>query len=384
MILLPPFQTQIIMKLNRMQSPDLAPVHTLPFPTRFPSIRAKFAEKLVRVDHSPTSLAALRKREENIAATKITEFLRKAVAAQSYGLMFANGSRFAEIGDALQKRDKYNFQSLSHLEKLSKINIEAVSKRLDKLSPGELDLKQKIMSRKLVFRHQSNANVDEGGILKIFSNHNLTQKNLATKNSIQMLHRDFEALSNHDFVFFGVEFSGKGTKTPPLNHLYGFCDFGANAFLVDEDHPGFKNSYLTLTAHCVTQPPRVGMNGHSEFMCQFPLASDEILRPRIRRYHEDNAPLFSFKDMKKAMALHLIEFSRNSQDEKFRNFVTSQAILEDACLDRILNSVFQPEFHLPRLLATKEYARHELRPMTIEEAVNAGNIKNLECIVHNL
>ncbi|RBB92135.1 hypothetical protein C3E97_034090, partial [Pseudomonas sp. MWU12-2115] len=97
--------------------------------------------------------------------------------------------------------------------------------------------------------------------------------------------------------------------------------------------------------------------------------------------YRQNAPIFNYRDMKAAVALHLIEFLRDSKDAAFKAYVFDQTMQSGQALDRVLNSVFQDEFHIPRLMATTDYAKHPLRPMLLKEAVDSVNLPALSGLV---
>lgn len=89
-----------------------------------------------------------------------------------------------------------------------------------------------------------------------------------------------------------------------------------------------------------------------------------------------DVPIYTAEHMKEAMALHLIDFIRFSQDHEFKNAVLNNS-LNGFELDRLLNFVFQAEFHIPRLLSTTDYKKVVLRPMKLEEAIKTSNIYEL-------
>ncbi|MGC3030418.1 T3SS effector OspC family protein [Burkholderia sp. DN3021] len=312
-------------------------------------------------------------------AQKIGTFLRKVVAAQSYGLMFANGSAFEKTGDALPKKrehEAYGFSPLKKLDDLSKKNVSAIRNRLGVLTGSETSLKEKITMAKWDFRHQTNAMLDDGKTLNIASNHMLSRNGESFRS--KTFAEDKEVLSNHDFVFFGVEFSGIGKEGRPLNSKHQTVDFGANAYVVSENLPSLRHGYLTLTDHFENRLPFWRYPEHKDFFQQFPIAESELSRAIPDGVKYGDAPIFSFDDMKEAVALHLIEFLRNSKDYKFREYVLTQALNSGREMDRVLNSVFQAEFHVPRILSSRDYAKHTLRDISLEEAVEAANFPELD------
>ncbi|MGY4730838.1 T3SS effector OspC family protein [Burkholderia pyrrocinia] len=328
---------------------------------------------------SATSITNQMKDVKNAAAQKISTFLRKVVAAQSYGLMFANGSVFEKTGDALPKKgehEAYGFSSLQKLDDTSKNNLSAIRNRLGALTGDEISLKEKITAAKWDFRHQSNAVLDDGKTLNIASNHMLSHSNVPFRS--KTFAEDKELLSNHDFVFFGVEYSGIGNKDRPLNSKFQGVDFGNNAYVVSEDLPSLRHGYLTLTDHLDTTLPSINHPENPKFFQKFPIAMSELSRPIHNGGGMGDAPIFSFYDMKEAVALNLIEFLRNSGDDKFREYVLTQAMNSGHEMDRVLNSVFQAEFHVPRILSSQDYVKHMNRDIFLEKAVETTNFSELD------
>ncbi|AUH50908.1 hypothetical protein CXB49_08835 [Chromobacterium sp. ATCC 53434] len=341
----------------------------------------EMGSRLSGVSRAPLPHAAAGRDGEAAAAGKIGAFLRKAVAAQSYGLMFANGKLFEATGDALEKREQYGFSALKRLDGLSRRNLDAVAARLGALDSAEQALKQHIMAGAWHFRHQSNAALDDGEKATIASNHLLSRQ--ARSSGGNTFADDKALLSNHDFVFFGVEFSGRDKNDKPLNHKHSTMDFGANAYVVSDALPACRNGYLTLTDHFFNRVPGGREAEHQDFVGRFAQMGRESGRWIHEGKYRQNAPLFCYRDMKAAVALHLIEFMRNSQDEAFKAYVFDQATQSGPALDRVLNSVFQAEFHIPRLMATTDYAKHPLRPMLLKEAVDSVNLPALSDLVSN-
>ena len=189
---------------------------------------------------------------------------------------------------------------------------------------------------------------------------------------------DIRCLSNQDFVFLGVEFSDDKAQ-PPLNTRHSTVDFGANAYIVDEQFP---HGYLTLTDHFDNTIPPAFMHEHKEFIAQFSEVRNEI----YRKVHGDKGtkdiPIFNSKDMKLGLGLHLINFLRNSNDTEFKGFALNEN-LDGKNLDRILNFVFQPEFHVPRMVSTDNFKEVKLREISVEDAVKASNFKALSVHMRN-
>nr|WP_318382767.1 T3SS effector OspC family protein [uncultured Enterobacter sp.] len=300
------------------------------------------------------------------AADTIKGFLRHAIAAQSYGSMFANGAYFKSTGNDFPRYEGKSSQaSLDHLDKVSAQYLTAIKAKTPNLTPAEKTLLGKVIDAPWHYRHQSDAFLGRD-TLNISSNARLEARGI--KSSSHTLSADRECVSNHDFVFFGVEFAGDIAQ-PPVNTLHSGNDYGAGVYLVGDNFP---LGYLTLTDHYDNIVPYNHMSEHEEFSARFECAHEEV----IRRVHGDkgrnDAPLFNTKDMKLALGLHLIHFLRQSEDAEFKAFALNDK-LNGTALDRVLNFVFQPEFHVPRMVSTTDFKSHFHRPMQLEDAVRASN-----------
>jgi len=86
--------------------------------------------------------------------------------------------------------------------------------------------------------------------------------------------------------------------------------------------------------------------------------------------------------MKRGLALHMIEFLRSCTDVAFRVFVMRcEPGTED--MDRAIHLVFQPEFHVPRMLSTHDYTQQTLRGMTLGEAVDAVHTERIQALIQS-
>lgn len=329
-------------------------------------------EKLISVQNSQNTMvnsSDLKNRSADI----IKVFLRETIAAQSYKKMFSKGEYFKELGIALTDTSerKSSLNALRHLNKVSKYYLKKIKEKTQDLVLSEKVLLSKLVDAKIHFRHQSNSNlVNAAGILNIMSLHKLQSNGISTaKNTYS---EDIRCLSNQDFVFFGVEFSDDKDKLP-LNTRHSTVDFGANAYIVDEQFP---HGYLTLTDHFNNTIPPAFLHEHKEFIAQFSEVKNEI----YRKVHGDKGvkdiPVFNYKDMKLGLGLHLINFIRNSNDTKFKSFALNKD-LGGENLDKIINFVFQPEFHVPRMVSTDSFKEVKLREISAEDAVKASNFEAL-------
>ncbi|HHX8750151.1 TPA: T3SS effector OspC family protein [Morganella morganii] len=316
---------------------------------------------------------------KNRSADVIKSFLRKTIAAQSYNEMFSKGDDFKKLGIALTDSlvRKSSFSSLQHLNKVSKNYLTKIKEKTRNLTSQEKVLLSKVIDAKIHFRHQSNSYlVNPAGTLNIMSLNKLKSDGISTaKNTVS---KDIKHLSNQDFVFFGVEFSGDKAQLP-LNTYHSTVDFGANAYIVDEQFP---HGYLTLTDHMDNTIPPASQQEHKEFIAQFTGVRKEI----YREVHGDkgirDVPIFNSKNMKLGLGLHLINFLRNSNDTEFKKFALDKN-LDDKNLDKILNFVFQPEFHVPRMVSTDNFKEVKLRDISVEDAVEASNFEALSGYIRN-
>lgn len=316
---------------------------------------------------------------ENRSADVIKAFFKKTIAAQSYNKMFSKGNNFKGLGLALTDSSarKSSLQSLQHLNNVSKNYLTKIKEKTQDLTSQERVLLSKVLDAKIHFRHQSNSNlVNASGILNIMSLNKLQSNEISSaKNTYS---EDIQCLSNHDFVFFGVEFSDDKAQLP-LNTLHSTVDFGANAYIVDEQFP---HGYLTLTDHFDNTIPPAFLHEHQEFITQFPGVKREIYRIVHGDKGTKDIPIFNSKDMKLGLGLHLIDFLRNSNDSEFKSFAMNTN-LDSKNLDKILNFVFQPEFHVPRMVSTDNFKEVKLREISAKDAVKASNFEALSVHMSN-
>lgn len=309
----------------------------------------------------------------------IKDFFKRTIASQSYHKMFSEGADFKELGIALAppSAKKASLHSLQHLNNVSKNYLSKIKEKTQNLTPQERVLLSKVVDAKIHFRHQSNSNLAAGaGTLNILSLHKLQSDGIATaKNTYS---EDIRCLSNQDFVFFGVEFSDDEAQLP-LNTRHSTVDFGANAYIIDEQYP---YGYLTLTDHYdnIIQP--AFRHEHKNFIGQFTDVRNDVYRKVHGDKGSKDVPVFNTKDMRLGLGLHLIDFLRNTNDAGFRNFALNEN-LDSKNLDKVLNFVFQPEFHVPRMVSTNNFKDVKLREISAEDAVKASNLEALSLHVKN-
>ena len=304
----------------------------------------------------------------------LQRFFKRVLAAQIYGEMFSTGEYYKKSGIDLAAQHKpFTLVSLTHLDRVSSQNLQAVKAKVLPLNAAENALLSRINSAPIRLRHQTNADLG-GTALTILSNKALSKAQSDTGS--HTFTEDRECVSNDDFVFFGVEFC-KSVDGRPMNTLHGRMDYGANAYLIDTVSP---NGYLTLTDHFDHFVPNGIVSEHRGFAKQFSVVNQEVCRSVQGPKGCHDVPLYSVVDMRLALALHLVEFLRLSADQEFKAFVLRSS-LTDVELDRVINLVFQPEFHVPRAVRTDNYHRVATRSMDLFEAVNASNFSVLERLV---
>lgn len=252
---------------------------------------------------------------KNRSADVIKILFKKAIAAQSYNKMFSNGANFKELGIALTDPSarKASLHSLQHLNNVSKKYLTEIKEKTQNLTSQEKVLLSKVVDAKIHYRHQSNSNmVDAAGTLNIMSLDKLQSNGICTAKNTYLV--DKQSLCNQDFVFFGVEFSDDKAQLP-LNTRHSTVDFGADAYIVDEQFP---HGYLTLTDHCDNTIQPAYLHEHKKFRSQFTRVGNEINRKVHGNKGTKDIPIFNTKDMRLGLGLHLIDFLRNSSDSEFK------------------------------------------------------------------
>ncbi|POT59479.1 hypothetical protein C3432_01795 [Citrobacter amalonaticus] len=311
------------------------------------------------------------------ASNVIKDFFKKTIAAQSYNHMFSEGANFKKLGVDLAKptADKAPLSTLHHLDNISKSYLVKIKEKTHNLTPDEKELLRKVVDAKWHFRHQSNSNLSDGH-LNILSQKKLKYDGVVTGGNTKP--QDIKCLANNDFVFFGVEFSNDEAQLP-LNTRHTDVDFGANAYILDDQFP---YGYLTLTDHFDNTIPPAFQHEHAGFVSRF----SEVRSETYRKVHGEkgvfDVPMYSTKDMKFALGLHLIDFLRQSRDVSFKRFALNEN-LDSKGLDRVLNFVFQPEFHVPRMVSTTHFKEVKLREISVKEAIGASNMRVLTAHINS-
>ncbi|SRL17514.1 OspC1 [Shigella flexneri] len=272
--------------------------------------------------------------------------------------MFSQGTSFKSLNLSLEAPSgaRSSFRSLEHLDKVSRHYISEIIQKVHPLSSDERHLLSIIINSNFNFRHQSNSNQ--------------THKNTYSE--------DIKEISNHDFVFFGVEISNHQEKLP-LNKTHHTVDFGANAYIIDHDSP---YGYMTLTDHFDNAIPPVFYHEHQSFLDKFSEVNKEVSRYVHGSKGIIDVPIFNTKDMKLGLGLYLIDFIRKSEDQSFKEFCYGKN-LAPVDLDRIINFVFQPEYHIPRMVSTENFKKVKIREISLEEAVTASNYEEINKQVTN-
>lgn len=331
-----------------------------PFPSQTTRLSEEFKGAAENSGHA--SLNQSSRMDEDKASRVITNFFRRMVAARSYHHMFSNGSQFATKGLKPPRAEinRYPLAPLTHLKKMSAQNLALVTERVGKLSADEVGLQQNILASEWGFQHQSPVRLDNNGVLKISSNHLLKKNGTAFKSNTPGIF--LSELANNDFVFFSVEFSGGHKKgDAPLSQTHATEYYGKNSYIIDEEDPRCHTGYLTLTDHLDTRVPPPEYSGNAWFISKFPNSSRKIHRNVVLAIGgKEIAPIYSFQDMKKAVSLHLISFLRGCNDAKLNKFAFHEVTSSSAELHQLLNTVYQCEFHIPRIVGTTTYTKHNL------------------------
>ncbi|MDD0555350.1 T3SS effector OspC family protein [Shigella sonnei] len=310
-------------------------------------------------------------------ADTVKSFLRKSIAAQSYSKMFSQGTSFKSLNLSIEAPSgaRSSFRSLEHLDKVSRHYLSEIIQKTHPLSSDERHLLSIIINSNFNFRHQSNSNLSNN-TLNIKSFDKIQSENIQTyKNTFS---EDIEEIANHDFVFFGVEISNHQEKLP-LNKTHHTVDFGANAYIIDHDSP---YGYMTLTDHFDNAIPPVFYHEHQSFLDKFSEVNKEVSRYVHGSKGIIDVPIFNTKDMKLGLGLYLIDFIRKSEDQSFKEFCYGKN-LAPVDLDRIINFVFQPEYHIPRMVSTENFKKVKIREISLEEAVTASNYEEINKQVTN-
>ncbi|WP_039058647.1 T3SS effector OspC family protein [Enterobacter sp. Bisph1] len=294
---------------------------------------------------------------------KLEKFLRKALVSQVYGAMFANGQYFRHLGIHLPTANGYSFGAFEHLRKISHVNFQNIREKVGELDDNEYDLLYNISRAHLSFQHRSrtklststgndklNVYKEHPGILSILSNKELIHRNILKKTNTYK--EDVKYLHNHDFVFFSCQFDSSGS--PPSRYHNGVY-FGDFSYCIREDHRMVKYGYMTLTDHHENEVlPTIEVYTLMLFT-SFPELKNEVQwRVVCQNNNKKDAPMFDYYLMKPALALYLIDFLRNTRSRDFKAYVYN-GDFNSKKLHQVINTVFSPEYHIPRSIYTREY-----------------------------
>lgn len=286
---------------------------------------------------------------EHHSARVIQHFFKKLIAEKSYTLMFSNGDNFKKLGQQLN----HHTSAINHLDKISSHYLNDIKEKVKNLTTAEQALLNKITKSQLLLKHQSHNQLSQNGILSISSNDRIKREKIQTTEFTFDMDKYY--LSNHDFVFFSLDFA-ENDEQRPVSKTHSGVFYGPNCYLIEEQ----KNyGYLTLTDHACGDVRAFSDQEHKSFINQFPIMKDKL--PRL--IHGDNGtidvPIFNQNDMKEALALHLINFIRDAKDKKFSEFTLSPNLTGQE-LDMILNSVFHPEYHIPRMISIPNFKHRDI------------------------
>lgn len=307
----------------------------------------------------------------NAAAGCITRCMRRNVASRAYQRMFTKGFDFR---CGLSEKEGALANGMTLLSAWSSANLREVSERVGPLTTPEALWFDKVLKTEWRFKHQTIVRPVREGALTLYSNAKLSAMDVAMRSGTLDTDRFF--LANDDFVFLTLECG------PPedgvFNAKHHAYDFGPYAYIVNETNPCVAHGYLTLTDHLETRVD-VQEFEHAAFARRFARAGAAASR-RINGGAHGKPPLFELKDMKRGLALHMIEFLRSCTDVAFRVFVMRCEPGSEE-MDRAIHLIFQPEFHVPRLLSTYDYTQQTLRAMSLGEAVDAVDTDRMLALI---
>lgn len=320
--------------------------------------------------------------DRDAAARKVTQFLRKNMAASVYHDMLTRGEAFSGIGHphegGLNKPD-----SLLAIKNLSKQNLDNILDDVLPLNRAEKNFLISVTNSPWHFRHQTNGPViKDNGTLNILSNKQLRHQDIKTAEGTEP--EDRSILANDDFIFFGVEFTNRSKKRKLDSVTHGNCFYGSDAFILPENDSRVRFGYLTLTDHLCFN---LKANSHFDFeSSNWPLKhkemidgiKDEIESQDLTELETDASIMFAPKDMKLGVALHAIKFLRESESDEFRSWVFNKAKENSKNLHRTLNLIFQPEFHLPRIWSDHKYLHIPLGRASADSLLESRNFKKLD------
>ena len=304
------------------------------------------------------------------SSDKIKRFLRKAVASQAYGDMFANGQYFKDLGLSIPRADVYSFGAYEHLKKLSHSNFRHAVEEVGPLDANQKRLLRKVCTTELWFQHRTNAELvpffdgeeyyDYGSYeehehtLSILSYKQLMRKNIAVKAHTD--EDDIHGVRNCDFVFFNCEF---GNNSTPLNRFHNGRFYGTNSYVIGIDHPMVKYGYMTLTDHTNYKIFPSKERAAKDLFYKFPELRGEVVERVIyQKGNIEDTPIFDYTLMRPALALYLIGFSQRSKSQAFRDYLYNPKLTYEQ-LHVVLTTVYAPEFHIPRAVFTKTFEHNE-------------------------
>lgn len=303
------------------------------------------------------------------AADLIKRVFRARVAERAYEHMFDKGTCFTQM----KLYGELKGSGTASLNKISQGFMAEVKHRLGQLSAEEQAFKRAVVQSRWSFRHQSNYPLDTNGRLCILSNLALNREGIGSKSST--VAGDLEELSNNDFVFFAVE-TARGDEPKVNNTTHSALDYGAIAYLINEDDPRVKHGYLTLTDHYVGKVHDGFHHEHQELFNRFPELSAEVDRCVYEGGYL-RVPMFSFNDMKEGVALYLIDYLRGTKVQGFREYALACAS-GSLALDRLIYHLFNLEFHVPRIASTFNYKTVKLREYSHTDLIRMVDLETLD------
>ncbi len=296
------------------------------------------------------------------AANTIKRFFQKVVARKVYLELFGACPQF--VANHPCEFCRPSADTLECLKNKSHENILELRQKAGPLSEQEKNLCRAIRGTHVRYRHQTHCALDSHGQLNLYSHTMLRRKKIPFIGD--QLKEEPSGANHRDFVSFGMEFSKPVDNTRLIaNTTHNGTDYGGTAYLIDEQHPGARYGYMTLTDHIYSGLPLSKYHEHQEMLYCFPLCALERDR-EMCEVDDLDVPIFTPSDMKEALSLSTVLFLRRSGDDAFKHFAYT-ARADSIELDRMLNFLFQSEFHIPRMLSTDRYQKYRFRSPTFEE-----------------
>lgn len=295
----------------------------------------------------------------------IKRFLKKSMVSQVYGEMFSNGEYFKKLNIDLPASRLHSFDALQHLNKVSTSNFKNIKEKIGTLDEKENKLMRLICDTDIFFQHRSPVDLAllssdfenyevydyQDRVLSILSNKELNRRQEQSNSNTR--EDDIRCLHNHDFVFFNCEFAGE--QNTPMSKYHNGVYYGSNSYVIGEDHEMAKYGYMTLSDHKQSTIFTTDEKFTRKMFSKFPDIDKEIIgRDICQNNNIIDTPIYTYSLMKPALALHLIDFLRGTKSDEFKKYIYNESF-DRIELHKVLNTVFSPEFHIPRSIYAKKF-----------------------------